>query len=159
MKHINNMNKNDINHIHIHDSSYEGFRYDYDNRLIEMRCENDYLKKKFTLIFHNVILFEVQSCMFWHGGNAIMYIALSDDSPLAKKYQDLQNMDREKLELTCLDKNDGIQYIPIEIQINSGDMLYLVCESVDFNEEELDVEESRRRHHYPDPDKGWQVDW
>lgn len=45
MKHINNMNKNDINHIHIHDSSYEGFRYDYDNRLIEMRCENDYLKK------------------------------------------------------------------------------------------------------------------
>lgn len=35
--------------------------------------------------------------------------------------------------------------MPIEIQINSGDMLYLLCESVDFFEKDLDVEESRKR--------------
>ncbi len=72
-----------------------------------------------------------------------MYIALSDHAPLAKRFQDLKSLEKEAINFSCLDKD--ISYMPIEIQINSGDMLYLLCESIDFFEKDLDVEESRKR--------------
>ena len=140
---INDINKEELNKINIHDSFYDGFQYDYENRFIKLCCENYYLKKTFTFIFHNVILFEMQSCLLWGGGNAIMYIALSDYAPIVKRYQELRSSEKEAIKFSCLNKN--VSYMPIEIQINSGDMLYFLCECVDFFEKDLDVEESRKR--------------
>ena len=72
-----------------------------------------------------------------------MYIALSDYAPIVKRYQELRSSEKETIKFSCLDKN--VSYMPIEIQINSGDMLYFLCECVDFFEKDLDVEESRKR--------------
>ena len=143
MKHIDDTNKEEINKINIHDSFYDGFQYDYESRTIKLCCENYYLKKTFTFIFHNVILFEMQRCTFWGTGNRIRYISITDDPSFVGQYQELHQKEETWIKNSCLDQ--GIVYMPIEIQINSGDMLYLLCESVDFFEKDLDVEESRKR--------------
>lgn len=125
-------NRNIIEQMQIHDSEFNGFAYDYEHRQITMSCNNIFLKRSYILVFENVVLMHLQSCSFWHGGNSIMWINVIEDN---EHLCDLYHIQNSNPELYCgsqLDK--GINYITMELTINSGDTLLISCESLNYLE-------------------------
>ncbi len=129
---ICNENKSIIDSLYIHDSVFTGFDYDYTNRKIHFKCENSYYKR-FDFKFHNVILCDMQSCSFWHGGNAILDMFIEDTTPQMDELLKIQKEHQELYEDSYLDR--GILYLQIKFQMNSGDVLLVICEYLEFDEE------------------------
>lgn len=130
---FNFRNKEKVDELYIHDSDYVGFSYDYDKRKVFLTCDNAYLKKRFYFEFNNVILCNMQSCGFWGGGNSIYSIWLEQSCPAFEELMDIQDENKESYAMSYLDM--GIDYLSIKCQINSGDVLLVICESLDFTEE------------------------
>ena len=130
-------NKEKVDDLYIHDSDFEGYCYDYDERKITLSCRNLFLKKIFHFTFDNVIYCGLQSCTFWHGGNSIYAVHLEDDLPEMERLMEIQNARPELHASSRI--NDGTQYIPVKFIINSGDTLLIICESMECEEEKLEV--------------------
>lgn len=127
---INNSNRNLLDSINVHDSVFDGFEYLYSERQIRFNCNYSINKKSYSFIFNNVIYFNVQSCWFWGAGPNILCFNVADDSSHIE-------------ELTKLKKdwhgflNDDVSYLQIEFQLNSGDTIFIMCESIDINEYDM----------------------
>ena len=132
---ICNENKSVIDDLYIHDSIFTGFDYDYINRKICFICENPYLNRKFYFEFYNVLLFDMQSCSFWHGGNRILDIFIEKSTPQMNELLEIQKQHQELYEGSYLDRK--ILYLQIKFQINSGDVLLIICEYIEFKEQNL----------------------
>ena len=132
---INHNNKQEVDDMYIHDSKFTGYLYDYDKRQISFSCNNIFLKKEFSFLFQNVILCEMQSCSFWHGGDSILVISLVDNPPQLKQLMKVQSENQELYRDSYLDK--GISYLSVQFEMNSGDTLLIICESFDWREEDL----------------------
>lgn len=132
---ICNENKNVIDALYIHDSIFTGFDYDYANRKIHFTCENLYLNRKFDFEFYNVLLFDMQSCSFWHGGNRILDMFVEESTPQMNELLEIQKQYQELYEGSYLDR--GILYLQIKFQINSGDVLFIICEHIEFKEQNI----------------------
>ena len=132
-------NKNDLNDFYMHDSYFTGFSYDYENRQICFFCDNPYINKKFCFLFHNVILCNMQSCSFWGDGDRILYVCLEEPSPMLNDLIEVQNGGKNLSAGSYLNKS--IFFLPIVFQLNSGDVLHIICESVDIEERPLPPEE------------------
>ena len=52
---ITYQNKEKADSIYVHDSIFSGFLYNYEKREIVLSCKNTYLKKKFQIVFSNVV--------------------------------------------------------------------------------------------------------
>ncbi len=132
----NHNNKEDIDKIHLHDAIFEGFNYNYDKREICFICKHYYKNKIYNFKFHNVIYSKLQSCSFWNGGNSV-YDIYNTETPyeFTKLIQDIKNNAAINFEVSYL--NRGITYIAIEVMINSGDALLIVCENAEVSESEL----------------------
>ena len=123
--------RNLLNSIRIHDSEFVGYSYDYDKRMIFFACRNLLENKVMNFSFHNVILHHLQSCSFWHGGNAILWVNNCDWD----NYRDELMEQAVKYKNSYLDQ--GIQYLAVEFIINSGDSVLIVCERMVYTENEL----------------------
>lgn len=132
---ICNENKSVIDDLYIHDSIFTGFDYDYINRKICFICENPYLNRKFYFEFYNVLLFDMQSCSFWHGGNRILDIFIEKATPQMNELLEIQKQHQELYEGSYLDRK--ILYLQIKFQINSGDVLLIICEYIEFKEQNI----------------------
>ena len=130
---IDYSNKEEINKLYLHDSEFVGFCYNQEKRQISFSCDNIFVKKKNIFTFHNVIFYSIQSCQFWGGSFNIYDIYLQDNS--TEMDQLLKSKLAGDYKHSYLDK--GVEYLPIEIGIISGDILVIICESVDVHEEEL----------------------
>lgn len=115
-------NKHLIDNIQIHDCEFVGYSYDYIKRQVSISCRNIFEKRITDLIFENVIFLQLQSCSFWHGGNAIMWMDTCDWG------EHLVNLSKQADGCTDSYLSQGIQYFAIELTINSGDTLLIVCE-------------------------------
>lgn len=122
-------NKQDINLIYVHDFVFNGFLYDYNDRRVLFECENFYLQKKINFSFNNVILFDMQSCDFWHGGNRIYDIIVTDQSMKIESLVREQEQQGMSVKNSYIDK--FISYISISFILVSGDVLNITCESMD----------------------------
>lgn len=131
---IDHNNKQEVNDMYIHDSKFTGYLYDYDKRQISFSCNNIFLKKKFSFLFQNVIFCEIQSCSFWHGGDSILVISLVDNPPQLKQLMKIQSENQELYKDSYLDKE--ISYLSVQFEMNSGDILLIICESFDWREED-----------------------
>lgn len=122
-------NREKIDNLYIHDSEFIGYTYSYDTHQILLTCENYFLKKVFYFTFNNVVYHNMQSCSFWGPGNSILCVYLGDKSlhdiflPIARGAQNDPN--------PCWEFE---KYIHIVFEINSGDLLNIFCENVDFQE-------------------------
>lgn len=128
-------NSESINDIYIHDSIFKGLFYDYEERKIKFSCNNFYLKKLFNLFFYNVIFFRVQSCMFWGSGCYITDISSEIDSQYLNELTEIQqemNQREASCDVTAL--NMGKKYISVELGLNSGDVIIIICESFEIEE-------------------------
>ena len=129
--HINNDNKNEVNNLYIRDSIFTGFQYDYTERQILLTCNNAYLNKSFFFKFNNVIFSKLESFQLWGEGSRIMYIALEED---AKELDELTKKYSSKPDYKLSYLGQETPYLVINFLINSGDELYIICESIDYVE-------------------------
>lgn len=127
-------NNIEIDKIQCSDSRFVGFNYNYLEKQIYLQCKN-YVKYKLQkFVFNNVILFDMQSCEFWGGGNSIYCIAKGDET----KIEELIKKKNSSIKLSnSLYSKDNIRYIVIDIQLNSGDVFSITCESLSFFEESM----------------------
>ncbi len=126
-------NQEKINKLSMHDDYFSGFEYDYDARQINIECKNNDWHQKHFLHFNNVIYCNIQSCLFWGAENYVYDIYLNDDEKYMKELMKLfasNPMNQNYI-------NDGIKFIQIEIKLCSGDTFLFICESLEFEEEEL----------------------
>lgn len=124
-----------IDDIYVHDSFFAGFCYNYEEKKISFSCKNNFLKKCFSFDFQNVIFLNVQSCGFWGGGNCVLWIELLENSKYMQELVARANK-TNSFEFSALDTKT--RFLEIEIQINSGDAIFIICESLDFLEEDLE---------------------
>ena len=121
--------------IHIHDSEFAGYTYDYDRRRVLLSCKNVFAQTRITLALENVILLHLQSCSFWHGGNSILWMTVRDGNDFLDALIRQQHCNAETYRDSYLDQ--GIRYLTIEFTINSGDTLLIACERVVCSETAL----------------------
>ena len=132
----NHNNKEEFDKIYLHDAIFKGFNYDYDKREIVFSCKHYYANKIYNFKFYNVIYSKLQSCYFWGGGNNVYDIYCTETpNEFVQLIHDIQSNEPQNFEYSYLDR--GITYIAVEIMINSGDALLIMCESVEVSENEL----------------------
>lgn len=129
---INYQNIQLFEKLYAHDCIVSGYCYDYEKRTIQLVLTSPLtgVNKKFVL--NNVILSQFQSCSFWHGGNAVYYVGCHTEHPFWGQLEQVKKENAQNIEGSYLDM--GIDYIVFELLINSGDSMYVICESVDYEE-------------------------
>lgn len=129
-------NRKIMDEFRIHDSEFSGLNYDYDKRIIEMICNNYCLEKTVSIKYNNVIFFEVQSCCFWSEGNNIRGIYIEEHSDKLQELKKIQDINGEEYQTSYL--NREIMYMQVTIELNSGDEIHIICQSIDWNESKMD---------------------
>lgn len=129
---INYSNRQELDKISLHDSLFEGFCYNYEKRQVTFTCKNYHIKKVYTFEFCNVILCNMQSCCFWGKGYNLYDMWLNEKPNELKNLMETQNSKPDLHMHSYLNK--GIKYISIEIMVNSGDKLIVICETINFLE-------------------------
>lgn len=128
-------NRDQLDKQYIHDSFFEGFYYDYEKRQISFSCMDGLFEKRINLLFDNVIFTEMQSCEFWGPGNSIYAMWHEEDTHQMRHLKDTANLNKGKYDDSFF--TDEKKYIQIQIQLNSGDSLLIICESMEWNEKSL----------------------
>lgn len=127
--HITSANKEQFDIYHYHDAWFQGFNYDYANRRITFSMEDEWEYDHFDLVFNNVIYFEAQSLSLWGGGVNLYHAHVRDELPELDKLYAL----RDKNDFGHSELDANIDFIGIELIVNSGDTLLIICESVDVD--------------------------
>ena len=125
-------NKYDLEKVNIHDGDFTGYSYSYSAKSILLTCVNRFTGKRIHLKFMNVIYSWLQSCSFWCGGNSILWLKIKENDAGLDSLYELQNKNKEEFALSDLDQ--GIEYVVIEITINSGDKLLIASQWVELEE-------------------------
>ena len=137
---IMSRNLEEIEKLYLHDFTFNGFHYDYNRRKVHLKSENlylrkgmeqEYLRKGIELEFDNVIGIHMQACGFWGGGNSIRGIN-PGDGQLLTRYRKVSQND-ENLDFADLIDPEN-EFIELEIEINSGGTLTVVCEVLHVEE-------------------------
>lgn len=130
---IDYKNKQEIDELYTHDYLFKGLNYDYYKRQISLSCSNGYLKKVLNFEFCNVIYYKMQSCLFWTAGYNIydMYTVELPEEFL-KQIDEIKNTKPDWYKMSEL--GQGAEYIAVEMMVNSGDALLIVCEKIDITE-------------------------
>lgn len=128
---ITSQNLNEIKGLYLHDFTFSGFHYDYDQGKLKLKCEKRYLRKGMKLEFENVIGIHMQACGFWGGGNSILGI-YSGDGQLLERYRETAQNNKNFNFADLIDPEN--EFIEFEIEINSGGNLLVVCEALHAEE-------------------------
>lgn len=130
-------NKDIINskEIYVHDAVFTGFNYNYKNKYIIFECEETYYRKKFYFKFLNVFGFKMRECDWWGESQRILDWEAVDINN--------NSLTRELIEFRS-DENQSISrltnpniIIESVFTLISGDTFTIVCEYIDFYEEEI----------------------
>ena len=128
-------NQQKIDDQYIHDSDFEGFSYDNGRGRVTTICVNRFEKIKNTLIFHEVFGVETQACKFWGGGNSVCDIWIGEGTLIRKLLEDFSHNSNG----SWYDPSEELkQCIEVCLQVNSGDMLTIVCKQLEWVKEEIE---------------------
>lgn len=122
-----------IEDIYFHDCTFEGFVYDYDQREVRFAMNHDWMGKRYSLRFQNVVALQVQGCGFWGGCNAVYHLWIDDDPAYFHSLEELQTQNAESYRYSQLDQ--GIRFISLILQTIGGDELKITCQQVEVTEE------------------------
>ena len=117
-----------------HDCTFSGFTYDYENRTVQFCMNNCFNRIEQSFKLNNVVLFKLQSCSFWHGGNAVYDICCYQEHLFLRELEAIREENRDNIPGSFLDSET--EFIVFELQINSGDILLAICESVEYDKKE-----------------------
>jgi len=122
-------NRKDLESIYIHDTVFYGFEYLYSLKQIKFHCNRKIDNTDYLFTFNNVIFFNVQTCFLWGPGPHILWLSVEEESSYMNEINKLKNDNRLTPD-TPLGKN--ISYIQIIFKLNSGDEIFIICESIDL---------------------------
>ena len=134
---INYHNIQQSRNLYMHDSIFSGYSYDYDKRTIHLTLLNELNNVIQKIVLNNVILSQLQSCSFWGGGNAIYYVCCYAEHALFDQLNQIKVANVHNIGGSYLDME--VNYIVFELQVNSGDSMCVICESVDYDELMMDA--------------------
>lgn len=86
---------------------------------------------KFNFTFNNVIFCSMQSCLFWGGGDSIYDIYVKENEVEREQLIKIQNSNKAYHDFSRFLKEGA--FFTVELQINSGDTLTIICEDLDYN--------------------------
>lgn len=121
-------NQQEFSKLCLHDSIYSGFVYDYETQMVKMSCENHLESKRIALTFQRVVALNAQSCCFWGASNRIYDVWIDEEPEYFSKLLHIQAENARQYSLSNLDR--GVSYISIAIQLISGDVIQITCESI-----------------------------
>ena len=90
--------------------------------------QNEMTKEEIIIRFRSVICIYMQPCRFWAGGNNIQCMYVADDDYITE-LQSQQNQNQELYSGSRLANGD--RFIPVGMEINSGDELVICCEELE----------------------------
>ena len=132
---IDYSNKNKVDDIYTHDSIFEGFYYNYEEKKIIMELENYYTKKKLKFQFCNALIFNCEMCEFWGKSFRVANWENVNDEQLIQKMKKKQKDNNDLYWTSLVDLNK--EYLETKFILCSGDIIEIVCEYVEFEEENL----------------------
>jgi hypothetical protein len=144
----------DFSNIHLskafyeHDCMFSGFVYNYDKRTVEFEMVNP--SKDIVQLFRleQVILFQMQGCSFWHGGNSVYHICCYSKHPFLQQLEKIKQENINLIDGSFLDGDQ--QHIVFELQINSGDVFLAVCKNVSYSKQTgtacMELEKGKNTH-------------
>jgi len=132
---INYENKYIINDIYVHDSIFEGFTYKEDEKEVLIEMRNYFLKKTFKIKFCNTIVLNCEMCQFWGRSDNILNWEIDNVQSFLKDVIKKQKENEKLYEFSLLSK--GKKYIESRFIQSSGDVITIVCEYIEFQEEEF----------------------
>lgn len=114
---IDKNSQENIKKIDLHDGEIEKIICDYDNHKINLpvKLYNSNLTIEAELIFENVVYIDISIYEPWGEGKYINEVIVNDSLDILERLKD------------CGNKND---YIHIDILINSGDNINIICKRV-----------------------------
>ncbi len=120
-------NQQAINDLHLHDFIFTGFSYDYYAKEVMFSCRK--MKKVYNFIFHNVLEINMQSGFFWGEIDRIYDIVLGDCADEIKRLTEMHSSQGKGTKITSINLN--CDFISVKFPILSGDVLTIICESMD----------------------------
>ena len=126
-------NKLALNDIYVHDCKFDGFLYEYETRTVSFQCKNKFYNINHSFTFHNVILLNMQSCLFWGRGCNILWMETVDSSEEVDALYKVQQENARLYDHSAL--STDIRYVIVRIKLNSGDELLIACESIEHRED------------------------
>ena len=122
-------NRNSIRkNVYVHDSTFDGFSYYEEKKIVSFNLKNKYLNKCFKIDFYNTIGISCQICNSLK--HCIFDLDLCDEKVLT---EELKKFNDEASSL--LEKED--KYIETFFLMTSGDIIRIACEYIIFEEEPL----------------------
>ena len=127
---IDSSNREELNSLNFSDYIFEGFSYEYNADTLTFSCLDQTENKQYHVSFRQAVLFNMQSCSLWGGGNAIYCIYYQDESHVLTQLRQIKSNNLGKLDKSKLDHE--VDYLCISVCLNSGDELVVLCESVEI---------------------------
>ena len=124
-----------INHISLHDFEFKGIKHDYEKKYIELE-----IKKKSaetvpsSLSFQDVLYYEMTCCKFWGSGHHIICCNLMDTTNIYDKLLRLEQVEYAKSNSIDRSPMNLLEFIGVEIWLNSGDKLKVICKIFEFDD-------------------------
>ena len=114
--------------IYIHDDVFEELCFHRMKKKLHLSIYNESNKKRRSIVFLNVIGFEMTSCDFWGASPHILdfeYVEEFDNIIIPKLFEQKKHMDCPFCSLL-----DQEKYFETIITFTSGDWLRIACESI-----------------------------
>ena len=124
-----------INHISLHDFEFKGIKHDYEKKYIELE-----IKKKSaetvpsSLSFQDVLYYEMTCCKFWGSGHHIICCNLMDTTNIYDKLLRLEQVEYAKSNSIDRSPMNLLEFIGVEIWLNSGDKLKVICKIFEYDD-------------------------
>ena len=113
--------------IYIHDDIFEELCFHRMKKKLHLSIYNESNKKRRSIVFLNVIGFEMTSCDFWFSFPHILdfeYVEPKDHTLIPKLF------DKNDSNFSRYLPNDLEKYIETTITLTSGDQLIVACENI-----------------------------
>ena len=117
---ITKKNLKELNKISLHDSVLNDIIYVHSEKKNIINLESEWEDYEYNLNFVDVLFYEMTCCDFWGSGYNIIEWSVIDTFEIFCKLLEIEKN-------IIIDLNE---YFGIEILINSGDKLNIVCKSI-----------------------------
>ena len=131
---ITKKNINKIMDISLHDAYFEEVIYNNTYKEITIKLESEWGNVDYILEFHTVLYYEMVCCDFWGGGYNVVCWSRLDTTSIFDKLLRLQVIEQSRSKGTSYSPMDLYDYFGIEILLNSGDKLKIICKEIGITE-------------------------
>ena len=131
---ITKKNINKIMDISLHDAYFEEVIYNNTYKKITIKLESEWGNVDYILEFCTVLYYEMVCCDFWGGGYNVVCWSRLDTTSIFDKLLRLQVIEQSRSKGTSYSPMDLYDYFGIEILLNSGDKLKIICKEIGITE-------------------------